>query len=42
MSGIGIIMLIMFVVAIGLMLCGCTELEIVKKILAKQKLQKLE
>lgn len=42
MSGIGIIMLIMFVVAISLMLCGCTELETVKKFLAKQKLQKLE
>ena len=42
MSGIGIVMLIMFVVAISLMLCGCTELEIVKKILSKQKLRKLE
>jgi hypothetical protein len=42
MSGIGIVMLIMFVVAISLMLCGCTEMEIVKKILAKQKLHKLE
>jgi|GEM_PF-3909301 len=42
MSGIGIVMLIMFVVAISLMLCGCTELETVKKILSKQKLRKLE
>jgi len=34
-SGIGIIMLIMFVAAIGLMLYGCTDLEVVKKVLSK-------
>ena len=38
MSGLGIIMLIMFLVAISLMVCGCTDLEIVKKYLSKQKL----
>ena len=38
MSGLEIIMLIMFLVAISLMLCGCTDLVIVKKFFSKQKL----
>ena len=41
MSVLGIIMLTMCLVAISLMLYGCTDLEIIKKFLSKQKLHEV-